>query len=124
MVPAQRGSFFIGVLLAKDILNQEQGKGRDLRNGKFVSLLPSTKQGETRMTTDAYATTKAWQCQGCQAIVWRQTAGKTLTERQAQRLLGGASVELAGLKSRAGKTFSATARIEDGKVKLVFGGAG
>ena len=67
---------------------------------------------------------KAWQCQNCQAIVWRQTAGKTLTERQAQRLLGGASVELAGLKSRAGKTFSATARIEDGKVKLEFGGAG
>lgn len=65
---------------------------------------------------------KAWQCQSCRAIVWRQMAGKTLTERQAQRLLGGAAVELAGLRSRVGKTFSATARIEDGKVKLVFGG--
>ena len=65
---------------------------------------------------------RAWQCQACQAIVWRETAGKTLTERQAYRLLGGASVELAGLKSRAGKTFAATARIEGGKVKLVFGG--
>ncbi len=72
---------------------------------------------------EIWESAKAWQCQSCQAIVWRQTAGKTLTERQAQRLLGGASVELAGLKSRAGKPFSATARIEGGKVKLVFGGA-
>ena len=97
------------------------GKGGPVK-GSAASAQASTARcacgGEIRESV------KAWQCQSCQAIVWRQTAGKTLTERQAQRLLGGASVELAGLKSRAGKTFSATARIEDGKVKLVFGGAG
>jgi len=69
------------------------------------------------------ASARAWQCQTCKAIVWRETAGKKLSERQAMQLLHGGSVELSGLKSRAGKTFTATARLEGGKVKLMFGGA-
>lgn len=64
---------------------------------------------------------KAWQCEACQAIVWKQLSGKKLTEKQALTLFAGELVQLKGLKSRrTGKTFDAGAKLTDGKVQLQF----
>lgn len=64
---------------------------------------------------------KAWQCDACEAIVWKQVSGKKLTEKQALALFAGDLVQLKGLKSkRTGKTFNAGAKLTEGKVQLQF----
>ncbi|WP_081620051.1 DNA topoisomerase III [Thioalkalivibrio sp. ALE9] len=64
---------------------------------------------------------KAWQCEACNAIVWKQVSGKKLTEAQALTLFAGDRVQLKGLKSkRTGKTFDAGAKLSEGKVQLQF----
>lgn len=69
---------------------------------------------------DILASPKAWQCKTCNSIVWRETFGKRLTEKQALALLRGEPVQLKGLKRKTGGTFDAGARLEDAKLRLVF----
>ena len=64
---------------------------------------------------------KAWSCANCPAIVWNTVASKPLDEQTALALLAGERVKVDGLKSKAGKDFSAILYIdEDGKVKFGF----
>ncbi len=63
---------------------------------------------------------KAWACESCKATVWKEVSGKRLDAETAISLLGGKTVRLSGLKSRKGKRYTASARMVDGKVKLIF----
>lgn len=63
---------------------------------------------------------KAWQCEACRAIVWKESFGKKLSESQALELLAGKTVLLRGLKSQQGKKYDSHAHIENGKLALVF----
>jgi DNA topoisomerase-1 len=64
---------------------------------------------------------KAWSCTDCKAIVWNTIASKPIDEQTALALLAGEQVKVDGLKSKAGKLFSAYLYMdEDGKVKFGF----
>lgn len=91
------------------------------QGGKPGRPLPKEPVGQCRCGGAVKETPRAWSCQACGATVWRETAGKRLTQKQALALLAGQVVRLQGLKSRAGKVFEADARIEEGKVRLLFG---
>lgn len=73
---------------------------------------------------------KAFGCsryrEGCKFAIWKVVAGKRLTERQVQALLArGATDRLKGFKSKAGKTFSASLKLDsDFKVTFDFEGQG
>lgn len=69
---------------------------------------------------DIHESPKAWQCKACNSIVWKESFGKRVTEKQALSLLAGEQVALKGLKSKAGKKFDAGARITVGKLTLLF----
>jgi DNA topoisomerase-3 len=69
---------------------------------------------------DIHESPKAWQCKACNSIVWKESFGKRVTEKQALSLLAGEQVALKGLKSKAGKKFDAGARITEGKLTLLF----
>lgn len=62
-------------------------------------------------------TTRLVRCSdgGCGWRIWREIAGRTLSEREALSLLrDGATAELKGFKGRDGKPFSARLRLQDG----------
>lgn len=69
---------------------------------------------------DIHESPKAWQCKACNNIVWKESFGKKLSEKQALGLLTGEQVALKGLKGKTGRKFDASARIVDGKLTLVF----
>ncbi len=90
-------------------------------NGRPAEPKQNRPVGECGCGGTIYAKARAWQCDTCQARVWHETAGKKLTERQAQALLAGQTVHLRGLRSRkTGKRFDAPARVEQGQLKLIF----
>ena len=67
---------------------------------------------------------KAYGCsryrEGCKFAIWKMVAGKRLTERQAQMLLTrGATDQLKGFKSKAGKPFAARLKL-DAEFKVSF----
>jgi DNA topoisomerase III len=58
---------------------------------------------------------------GCKFAVWKTIAGKKISVRTAQTLLGkGRSPLLKGFKSKAGKLFAARLKLEDGAVRFDF----
>ncbi|MCL8207112.1 MAG: DNA topoisomerase III [Actinomycetia bacterium] len=70
---------------------------------------------------------KAWGClrwrEGCRWTLWREVAGKTLTEAQARQLLErGETGVVRGCRSKAGKAFDARLRLDraTGRVTFVF----
>lgn len=68
---------------------------------------------------------KAWGCNrwkdGCKFAIWREVAGKKLSESQIKTLLAGkVTAEIKGFKSKAGKDFSAKLQLVDNAVKFVF----
>lgn len=77
--------------------------------------------GTCQCGSDIHESPKAWQCKACNSIVWKESFGKKVTEKQALSLLAGKQVVLKGLKSKAGKKFDAGARITDGKLTLLLG---
>lgn len=59
--------------------------------------------------------------QGCKFMIWKEIAGKKITEKQARDLLQkGKTALIKGFKTKAGKRFNAVLILEDGKVKFVF----
>jgi DNA topoisomerase-3 len=67
---------------------------------------------------------KAYGCsryrEGCKFAIWKVVAGKRLTARQVQTLLrGGATERLQGFKSKAGKPFAASLKL-DSEFKVAF----
>ena len=60
--------------------------------------------------------------EGCQFVIWKEIAGKSISARTATSLIrNGKTSVLKGFKSKAGKKFEATLKIDDGKVVLDFG---
>lgn len=71
---------------------------------------------------------KNWACAGyrddsCKFILWKEIAGKTLTDKQVATLMTkGETGVLKGFKSRSGKKFDCKLVIRDGKVEFAFEG--
>lgn len=65
------------------------------------------------------ASYRAYSCDNCKRTVWKQTFGTNVKESDAIKLLKGEAVEFKNLKSKAGKTYSATLHF-DSKNKLTF----
>jgi len=65
-------------------------------------------------------------CDECGIKIWRRVAGKSLTDRDLERIAAGETVRVKGLRSRAGKKFSAGLRLnlEENRVEFVFRNAG
>ncbi len=68
---------------------------------------------------------KAFGCnrwrEGCQFVIWREIAGKKLSESQVKALLAGkTTAEIKGFTSKAGKPFNAKLQMVDNQVKFVF----
>ena len=64
---------------------------------------------------------KAYSCDSCDFVIWKKIAGRTTSQSLAQVLLcKGRSQELKGFRSKAGKRFSASLILQDGKVEFDF----
>ncbi|AWR98716.1 type IA DNA topoisomerase [Metallosphaera hakonensis] len=81
--------------------------------------LPQTKM-TCKCGGEVAGFSKGWKCKSCGTVVWREIAGKRITFKQAKALFSGKEVKMKGFKSKAGKRFSATLYVEDGKVKFKF----
>ena len=64
----------------------------------------------------------AWKKTGCDFAIWKQLAGKRLSENQAKQLLAkGRTGQMKGFKSKAGKPYSAALKLDgEHKVRLEF----
>jgi len=74
---------------------------------------------------DVIESTKGYGCsgykQGCEFVIWKEIAGKKITEKQVRDLLQkGQTALLKGFKSKAGKGFDAILVLRNGKVKFEF----
>ncbi len=59
--------------------------------------------------------------QGCKFVVWKEIAGKKLTEKQIQALLlKGKTPLIKGFISKSGKKFEAILTLNNGKVEFIF----
>lgn len=57
----------------------------------------------------------------CSFVLWKEIAGKEITESIATSLLEkGKTSTLKGFRSKAGKSFEARLKLEEGKVDFVF----
>lgn len=86
-----------------------------------LGLCPLCHGGQVIAGTKGYGCSR-WR-EGCSFTIWRQIAGKKLTENQVKTLLAGKTTALLkGFKSKAGKSFSAKLRMDPttGKVEFVF----
>jgi DNA topoisomerase-3 len=87
--------------------------------GTDLGPCPSCKQGRI------VAGKKGWGCSrwrdGCKFAIWKEVAGKKLSETQVKTLLvGKVTGEIKGFTSKAGKPFSAKLKLVDGRVQFVF----
>lgn len=94
-----------------------EGQGRSFNGGEPVGQCPCGGQIMERP--------KVWQCEACNALVWRELAHKPLTRKQALALLSGKSVKIKGMKSRKGATFEADVTLRNngsnrGEVDFAF----
>jgi DNA topoisomerase-3 len=69
---------------------------------------------------------KSFSCEdwreGCQFVIWKQIAGKSISARTATTLLRkGRTAVLKRFKSKAGNPFDAALKLEDGRVVMDFG---
>lgn len=86
-----------------------------------LGLCPLCRSGQVIAGTKGYGCSR-WR-EGCHFTIWRQIAGKKITENQVKTLLAGKTTALLkGFKSKAGKSFSAKLRLDPttGKVEFVF----
>lgn len=80
---------------------------------------PVCQIGEVVSSPRAYSCSR-WR-EGCKLAIWKQVAGKTITEEIAKDLIAEGKTEvLEGFKSKAGKYFKAGLVMENGQVKLDF----
>lgn len=91
---------------------------------------PGGRQGEAigkcQCGGDIIESVQAWQCKTCNSVVWKAFFNRKLTQNQAVKLLGGATLMLRGLVAKSGKKFDANARMENSRLTLLFdkGGTG
>ncbi len=99
-----------------DVAKNQQGEAVATTNP--LGPCPKCRQGTIREGR------KGWGCsrwrEGCDFVIWRIVAGKTLTEAQAKVLAAGRTTsELKGFKSKQGKSFSARLKLDD-QFRVVF----
>jgi DNA topoisomerase-3 len=97
--------------------------------GKIVSISRTPlgtcpKCGSPVVETKKAYGCSAWKSSGCDFVIWKQVAGKRLSETQAKQLLTrGRTSQLKGFKSKAGKPYTAALKLDgDHRVRLDFGG--
>ncbi len=87
--------------------------------GTDLGPCPSCGKGRIVPGKKAYGCSR-WR-EGCKFTVWKEIAGKKLTENQVKVLLSGkVTSEIKGFTSKAGKPFSAKLQLIDGRVQFVF----
>ena len=97
------------------------GEPRESKDGKTHFKHEIVADARCRCGGPIEKSPKAWSCADCKAIVWNTVASKSIDGKTALALLAGERVKVDGLKSKAGKPFSATLYIDDdGKVKFGF----
>jgi len=97
------------------------GEPRQSKDGKTHFNNETVADARCRCGGPIEKSPKAWSCADCKAIVWNTVASKSIDGKTALALLAGEQVKVDGLKSKAGKPFSATLYIDDdGKVKFGF----
>ena len=97
-----------------------QGGGKKGSGSKGVSLgkCPKCKQGDIRESPKAFGCSRYRE--GCNLTIWKKTASKSITPKQAKDLLtDGQTAWLKGFKSKAGKPFEARLRFDE-EFKVVF----
>jgi len=96
-----------------------KGSGRGRRDsGQTLGDCPLCKQGVVAENAKAYGCSRYRE--GCKFVIWKVVAGKRLTERQVRTLLrGGATERLKGFRSKAGKPFAASLKL-DADFKVAF----
>ncbi|MFT5089526.1 MAG: DNA topoisomerase-3 [Candidatus Latescibacterota bacterium] len=100
---------------------EAQGGGKKGKGGsKGVSLgkCPKCKEGDVRESPKAFGCSRYRE--GCNLTIWKKTASKAITPKQAKDLLtDGHTAWLKGFKSKAGKPFEARLKFDD-EFKVVF----
>ncbi len=97
-----------------------KGKGRSDSGKTHLGACPLCKQGVVAENAKAYGCSRYRE--GCKFAIWKVVAGKRLTEGLVQALLTrGATGPLKGFKSKAGKPFAASLKLDpDFKVMFDF----
>ncbi len=94
------------------------GKGRSGSGQSHLGTCPLCKEGRVAENAKAFGCSRYRE--GCKFAIWKVVAGKRLTERQVQALLTrGATGPLKGFKSKAGKMFAASLKL-DSEFKVAF----
>jgi DNA topoisomerase-3 len=95
-----------------------QGRGRSDSWQTNLGTCPLCKQGVVGENARAYGCSRYRE--GCKFAIWKMVAGKRLTARQVQALLTrGTTERLKGFKSKAGKPFAASLKL-DSEFKVAF----
>ena len=95
-----------------------KGQGRNDSRQTNLGTCPLCKQGVVSENAKAYGCSRYRE--GCKFAIWKMMAGKRLTARQVQALLTRGSTErLKGFKSKAGKPFAASLKL-DSEFKVAF----
>lgn len=113
----------------KDLVSK-QGKKFDANakiiNGKLELIFNNENLngniiGKCSCDGDIYELTKLYKCVKCEKIIWKKFLEKDISKEEAIDLLNNKTIELKGLKSKAGKVFDAKAKFQDNKIQLDFG---
>lgn len=113
----------------KDLVSK-QGKKFDANakiiNGKLELIFNNENLngeiiGKCSCEGDIYELTKLYKCVKCEKIIWKKFLEKDISKEEAIDLLNNKTIELKGLKSKAGKVFDAKAKFQDNKIQLDFG---
>jgi len=117
---SKEGKTFDAVL----VLNKEEQKVEF----KFQNTAPAEKVSLGKCPIcgkDVYEGAKSFSCSGykdgCKFTVWKEIAGKKITEKEVKHLLEKGQTELIkGFTSKAGKKFDAVLVLKDGKAEFYF----
>jgi hypothetical protein len=61
-----------------------------------------------------------YECKVCKAKVWKQSFGKEFKDHEVKKLLNGETITAKGLKSSNNTLYDTKAKIDEGKLKLIF----
>ncbi len=102
----------------KELVADAQGQASQAI-GTDLGPCPACEKGRIVPGKKAYGCSQ-WR-EGCKFTIWKEVAGKKLTENQVKALLAGKTTsEIKGFTSKAGKPFSAKLKLVDGRVQFVF----
>ncbi len=111
--------FMVGIRqYTQELVADAQGQASQAI-GTDLGPCPSCGKGRVVPGKKAYGCSR-WR-EGCQFTVWKEIAGKKLSEAQVKALLAGKTTnEIKGFTSKAGKPFNAKLKLVEGKVQFVF----